>query len=414
MRRSHKALVAALATVAFVAAACGDDGGSSAATTTKAGSSTTAAAGGASTTSAATGCKFDRSIKIVALVEKPPEGPNAIPDFANGFDMAVEEINASGGVCGQKIDFERLPASPTDSAAAKSAFLTAIDKKADVIVGFPATSTVIALSPEIAKAATPTIYLSTAAQALVGAKDGVGSEWGFALRPRATGIGAAQAEYIVKDMGIKDVGLLCANNATGVTGCDSAKAKIAELGGKVVGTETHEIADTNLTSKVIALKNSGAKAIYTATFPNNLVTFVNAAVDNGLSVPIFGGSSAALAIATKNVKPEALKNFWGYEDCVPVNDAKDWAAKYQAKFNGTAAYAAAESYDAIKLIATAAQQAGKLDKKAIADGLRSVNYKGVCSTYRSDAGQDLNQSGLIVSFDDKGAWVSKKVISITS
>jgi branched-chain amino acid transport system substrate-binding protein len=346
------------------------------------------------------------------LVEKPPEGPNAIPDFANGFEMAVEEINAAGGVCGQKLDFERLAASPTDTAAAKSAYLTAIDKKADVTVGLPATSGVVAIAPEVLKAATPMIYLSTAASALVGAKDGVGSEWGFAIRPRSAAVGAAQAEYIIKDLGIKEIGLLCANNSTGVTGCDAAKAKINELGGKVVDTETHEVTDTNLTTKVIALKNAGAKAVYTSTFPNNLVTFYNQAAENSLNVPIFGGSSAALAIATKNIKPDALKNIWGYEDCVPLNDAKDWAAKYQAKYNAIGTYASAETYDSLKFIAAAATQAGKIDKKAIADAMRTISYKGVCTTYKSDAGQDLNQSGLIVAFDDKGLWISKKTIAI--
>ena len=58
-------------------------------------------------------------MKIIGLAEKPPEGPNAVADYSNGWDLAIEEINAKGGICGQKVEFERLPMSPTDDAAAK-------------------------------------------------------------------------------------------------------------------------------------------------------------------------------------------------------------------------------------------------------------------------------------------------------
>src|SRR3954469_23504987 len=147
--------IVALATFAIVAAACGDDSTTSA-TTTTAGTATTA--GGVSGTAAAT-CKIDRAVKLVGLAEKPPEGPNAIPDFANGWEMGVEDANKAG-LCGQKFDYERLPSSPTDTASAKTNFLSALDKKADVMVGLNNSAIVIALAADIKSGATPIILNS--------------------------------------------------------------------------------------------------------------------------------------------------------------------------------------------------------------------------------------------------------------
>jgi branched-chain amino acid transport system substrate-binding protein len=412
--KTRRTAVAAALAIALLAAACGDDGGSSSsATTAKTG---TTVAGGATTTAGTAACKLDRPLKIIGLAEKPPEGPQAIADFANGWDMAIAEINAKGGVCGQQVSWERLPSSPTDAAQAKSSYLTALDKKADITVGITSSGIAAALAPEIAKAATPHLYMSAPPAVFVGAKDGVGSPWGFVLRPRTSGIAEAQAEYLVKDLGKKNVGLLCVNVSFGITSCDVAKAKVEALGAKVVDRETNETTDTNLTSKVLAFKNAGADGLLLFSYPNNQVTFYNQMLDNGYSVPNFGGASTALAIATKNVKTEALKTMWGLEDCVPSVDpnGKVFADAYKAKYNGLAGYAAAEAYDSIFLAAAAVTKANSLDKKAVADALRTISYKGVCTTYKADAGQGLNQGSAVVSFDDTGNWVIGKTVTIAA
>jgi branched-chain amino acid transport system substrate-binding protein len=400
--------VAAIAVCGLIVAACGDDGGSASNATT------TAAPAGSSTTAAGPTCTIDRPLKIVGLAEKPPEGPNALVDYANGFDLAVKDINAAGGVCGKPIEFERLPASPTDNVAAKNSYLSALDKKADAIVGIPNTSTVLALAPVVQQYATPTIYFAAAPQAFVGVANGVGSPWGFIIRPRGSGASAIQVDYLVKDLGKKKIGLLCANQAFGQQGCEAAKAAVEAAGGTVVGQETAEVTATNMTSQVLALKNSGADGVMAFQFPNAIVVFLNQAYDNGFNVPVFGGATAALAIKTGNVNAKALPNVWGLDDCVPAVDtrATKFAAAYKAAYNSAPNYAGAEAYDSIQLMAAAARKAGSLDKTKIADALRSLKYAGVCDDYASDAQQGLHHAGQIESFTADGAPVIKKSVAI--
>ena len=94
MRKTRTVFAASIAALALLAASCGDDGGDETTSTTaapaatgKTGTSGTGAATGS--TGAASSCKLDKAPKIIGLAEKPPEGPNAIPDFANGWDLAL-------------------------------------------------------------------------------------------------------------------------------------------------------------------------------------------------------------------------------------------------------------------------------------------------------------------------------------
>ena len=411
--RNARWFIASVLALALVAAACGDDEETTpAATTPSGGAATTVAGGGATAT-----CKVDRPMKLVGLAEKPPESANAIPDYANGWELAVTQINDKGGVCGQKIEFERIAMSPTDVASAKVAYLQAIDKKADITFGMNSSTIVLAVAPEVLKAATPNIYLSAASQVFIGAANGVGNEWGFVIRPRNNSSAVVQADYLTKDLGKKKIGLLCAIGAFGDSSCGAAKPAIEAAGATVVSQQSAAVDATNLTTQILAFKNAGAEAILAFEFPNPMVVLFNQMADNSLNIPVMGGASAGLAIATKNVKANALPNVLGIDDCVPVADttnkvAVDFTAAYKAKYNLDPGYAAAEAYDSVYLAAEALKKAGKIDKKALADALRTIEYQGACEKYKSDTGQGLHHASYIESFDATGKPKIVKTVAI--
>ena len=97
----------------------------------KAAPGTATTGGGQATTAATTSCHLDRAPKIVAMEEIKGESTVAIDDYWDAQKMAVSEINANGGVCGQQIDLERVSASATDAALATAALLRAEAMKPD-------------------------------------------------------------------------------------------------------------------------------------------------------------------------------------------------------------------------------------------------------------------------------------------
>jgi branched-chain amino acid transport system substrate-binding protein len=92
-----------------VAGACGDDGGSGTSASARTGS------GGA--------LELSEPLRITGLVEVSGESAAAVDYFDNGFRLAVDEINADGGIGGQEIEYTRVPLPVFDPARAQSQFL---------------------------------------------------------------------------------------------------------------------------------------------------------------------------------------------------------------------------------------------------------------------------------------------------
>jgi branched-chain amino acid transport system substrate-binding protein len=402
----------------LILGACSSSSKSTTTSPTAAGGSATTTSGASVTTGGSANCKLSSAPKIIGLFEKKGESVNAIDDFDQGSTMAVDEINSAGGVCGQKIDFVRLPASPIDNNQAKNQFLAAEDQKATIMLGPISSTPIIALAPEVQKAAIPILYMSVCAQCFTGRP--AGSEWSFLIRPNNAGIADLQVQYVVGELGKKKIGLSCVDQPFGTQGCDAAAAKIKAAGADVVDRETNATTAQDLTAQVLAFKSKGVDAIIAFNFPNPIVVLANQLADNGVNVPLFAGSSGGIGVASGSVKSAALSNMWGTDDCAPAATAdqasKDFAAAYTKKYNKPlpgAGYAAAEAYDGVKLAAAAIAKAGSLNNKAIADALRSIDYKGVCSEYKADSGQGMNHSTVIEQFDAKGIPQIKKTVTVS-
>lgn len=399
---SFKRTGVVLIALVMVAAACGSSSKKASSTNTTAQGSSKAA------------CTATAGIHIVGEAETTGEGAQAVPYYANGWQLAIDEVNAAGGICGKPIVYDRLPMSPTDNAQARTQLNAAYDKKADIILGIANSATVVALAPDIAKGGTPVIAFSSVAQAFVGAPNSVGSQWLYMIRPRNATVTAAQIDYMVKTLGKKKIGLQCVNQTFGKQSCDAAKAAIEAAGGTVVDQETNEVTDTNLTSKVLALKNKGVEAIYAAIFPNNGVVFANELADNGVNVPVFSGAIAGLALATGQVKPEAAKNQYGLDDCAPQVEARaaKFTAAYKAKFGKAPVYSAAQAYDSIYIVKKLAEAAGGYDKAKLADALSKLDYDGACTRYTADKGNGLSHSAVLETFAPDGTPTVVKPVDI--
>ena len=269
------------------------------------------------------------AVKVILLAETKGESANAVPYYADGMGMAAEEL-------GSKVEYSRI-AAPLTPDAAQTALLQAIDQKPNAIVGFPASSQVIALQPTIEKSGIPTFPLSSGEQTVATGPSGAPNM--FLIRPVDTLIAKAEAEYAIKDLKAKKIGLQCVENATGVNGCNAAKKVIAQNKGVTVFAErTNSIAATDLTEQARAM--NGADAILDYNFPNPLAVMSKQLVDNGVNVPHIDGASAGIIANAGAVTGEAATNLKGVDDCVPTVDkrpkVKKWVASYTSKY-GTAA-----------------------------------------------------------------------------
>jgi branched-chain amino acid transport system substrate-binding protein len=392
--------------IAVLAAGCSSSSKSSSSGVT---AGTTPASGAAATSTPAATCNLSAAPKIVSVVSKPPEDPAAINDFDEGLRLALADQPT---VCGQKVDWSRVPDSSQPTVSVNS-YLQAVDSKPNVMTGISQTGSLLAVAPQVAKSGIPILYYQVNQAALTG--QSLGSPWGFALRPLVTASGAIQADYLVKTLGKSHIGLICDNQPFGAQGCAAAQTEIVKDGGTVADSEKTNKDQTDLTATVIAFKGKSVDGVIYFGYPAPFLVFVNQAADNGLSVPIFGGADSGLIINQAN--PGARANVWGNDDCVPASAPADkaWVARYEQMFNkkmtGSGFYVA-EAYDSMRMAEAAIEKAGSLDEAKIADALRTQTYAGVCTTYKSDSQQLLNHSSSVDSFDSSGVAISKQTINL--
>jgi branched-chain amino acid transport system substrate-binding protein len=400
----YKVHIALLLSVLLFAAACGDDD------STDAGSTTTEPTGttdGGSDPTDAPAFTLDEPVKFVLLAETKGESSFAIPNFADAVQLAVDEINEAGGIGGQEIDYERVAASPTDVALAKTSLREGIDKDPTVMFGLPAANVAKPLAGDIKTAGIPFFFLFSDPSLYVGGPESVNNEMAFVMRPSNATVAVDVANWATKEKGYKRVALLCVDGPTGQVGCDTASATIEANGAEVVARERHGPADTDTTAQVQAIGAADPDVVLTFPFPNVLGVFANQMSGNGFDVPIMGGVAQGMMVDAGVVKDETATLLTGFDDCVPAADDRPevqaFVEKFTEKYGYRPNWAAAEAYDAIYIAKAAIERAESTEPDAVAAAIKETDHEGMCDpAYRADAGNALNHNQDIVTWDADG------------
>jgi len=340
------------------------------------------------------------TVKIILLAETKGESAAAVPYYADGTAMAAQEL-------GSKVALTRIPA-PLVPAQTQTALLQAVDQKPNAIIGFPASSQVIAVQPTIKSSGIPTLALSSGEQTVANGPNGASNL--YLIRPIDTLISKAQADYVVNDLKAKKIGLVCVDNTTGTNGCAAANKVIAaSKNSKVTVTRKNGIAATDLTEIATAMK--GTDAVLDYNFPNPFAVLANQLVNNDINVPHVGGAISGIEVNSGAISGQAAANTIGIDDCVPTLDTrpavKKWVAKYKSTYGYDPIYSSAQAYDMVKFLAAAAAKAGSVAPAKLTKAMASLSYDGICASYKSDSLHVLQHSADVVK------WNKNNVESIT-
>jgi branched-chain amino acid transport system substrate-binding protein len=344
-----------------------------------------------------TGGRGGEPVKLVLLAETTGESTQAQADYANGAELAVDDLKG-------KVEVTRIPA-PLAASGARNALLQGFDAQPAGIIGFPASSQLVPLGPDIGAQGIPFIALSAAEEAQLGGPSG--AENLFLVRPLNTLIARQEALYVAGDLKPrpKRVGLLCVDNPFGTSGCAEAKRVLENEKIRVTVERTNATTATDLTEQAIAMED--VDVVLDFNFPNPLAVFAKQLIDNGVDIPHVDGASAGIAAQSGAVQGKAATNLTGVDDCVPTKDkrskVKRWVREYRDKFDSDPQYNAAETYDAVHMLNAAVAKAGSTDPAAVVRELQALDYNGICTQYKADDTNVLNHAADLIKFDANGA-----------
>lgn len=297
----------------------------------------------------------------------------------NAVQLAVEEVNAKGGVNGKRIQMIYEDGMCDGKQAAVAAQkLVHIDKVGFIIGGLCSAET-LSIAPITEEKKVVLLSPSSTAPKVKDAGD-------FVYRdvPSDNGQAIVGAEYLA-EQGHKKVAVLHRNDEWGV-GLQGAFVAAAEKAGlEVVAVETAEPGATDVKTQILKIQSAGPDAIYMPLFPGDLVIAIKQMSELGFA-PFLMGADATKSDDLIAAGGDAVEGLVFTIPSTPKSPAyASFSEKYNQKY-GTAEpnpYTA-ESYDAAMIAFNAYKNSDGTPEglKAYLDSMGP--YDGASGTFEFD------------------------------
>lgn len=325
------------------------------------------------------------NIKIGAIA--PFTGDAAVYGewFKNSVEIAKDEINQGGGILGRQIEiiYEDSKAEPGTGVNAARKLIN-LDK-VSMLLGPAASGVVLAVAP-IAEE-NKIVLLSPIASNYKISESG---DYIFRIAPSDALQGSIAADWTYNDLGYKTASILYVNNDYGQGLEVEFRRNFTQLGGEVVSAEGSDQGTVDYKTQLTKIKSNKPDFIFVAVYPKEAGRVAVQAKELGIKIPIIGTDpfhdSQVIEIAGNAA--DGIR----FLDVADVkNDGfNTFAEKYQELYGSEANIVAAESYDGLKILALAAENAGSLESDAIKNALYNIQgYNGASGTISFDSRGDV-------------------------
>ena len=311
-------------------------------------------------------------------------GPNAEAGIytVNGARLALEEINAAGGVLGKKVEL-KLEDNQSTNPGTVLAFSKLFGEKNIVAIIGPIRSTQTqAASPTIAKAGVPVAVGGTDPSLTK-----VNNRWLFRARPSDSYSSRVIADFGVNTLQKKKWAIIHSTDAFGAGGMNALVAALKAQGITPVLVQGYTNNSQDFTPVVLAIKKSGADIIgsYMTNSPD-VGIFAKQLKQLGVVAEWVGSSSVVTDTAMK-LAGTALHGVHSIADFTPDANAesKAYTAKYRARYKLDPDVYSSWAYDALRVLAMGINNAKSTDPEAIRKAIVAIRgWKGVEGTYNFD------------------------------
>jgi len=329
----------------------------------------TACGGGNLTQSGSSGGDSKGPIKLGMLT--PLTGSSAAigPYMQNGAQLAIDEINAQGGVAGRKLSLDVSDdACDPKTAAAGAAKL--VSDHVDISVGGYCSSATLPTLSIFDKASVPMIIPAA------NSADLIAQHLPNVFLLNGTGIQQAQAaSAFIKSQGTTAAALLDDNTSYSTDITKRAQQDLQKAGVAVATHQSVTAGESDYSGAVNAVLGSHADFVYwtgyyqeggliikqlAAAGYHGKFMVADGSVDAKL-VEIAGQQNAQGVYATMTQTPQTIPG------------GQDWIAKYQKKFGAAPGPYSPQAYDAVRVAAEAVRIAGSTDGAAVEKALMGIN-----------------------------------------
>jgi branched-chain amino acid transport system substrate-binding protein len=331
---------------------------------------------------------------IVIGVSTAQTGPAAVAAEWElwGVNLAIEEINAAGGVLGRKLEVLVMDNKCNPSEAVNVANKL-VEAKVVAIEGAHCSSGHLASMKIIQDAKIPMITGIASNPQITALSGKGGNDYAFRISASDTAMMDALGTYLGDKKPFKTVAIVAEDSDFGRGGADAFKAVAGKAGIQIVSTDIHPQNTPDFTSILTRLQQRRPDAIAVFQLGGDAINFLRQAMQVGVHIPYtgrieLGGRNQPIIEAGGMEKSVSA---WQYSALADSPQNKAFAAKIKAKHNSEPYLQTWAGYDCIRVIAQAIKEAGSTDGTKIKDAMKAMTFTNVMGkTVKFD---EYNQAG---------------------
>ena len=331
------------------------------------------------------------SIKIGLVTALSGQSALAGESITRGMTIAIDEINAKGGLLGgRKLELVRRDDEANPAKGVTAARELIYREKVAVLFGGLDTPVSIAIVQLANQEKVP--FMGPWAAGTPITKNGAQPNFAFRVSAVDEIVDRGMLAYAQKTFGAKNPGMILVNNPWGESNEKGLTAALTAKGMKAAAIEKFNDSDVDVVPQLTRLKAAGADTLFMVGNVGPSAQVVKSLDRMGWQVPIVshwgpaGGRFTELGGPNaKNVHFVQTYSFFGKQSPVGEKVLAALKSRYpeiKGPDNITPAVGVANAYDAVQLAALAIAKAGSTEGNAVRQGFYKIDkYEGLIKTY---------------------------------
>lgn len=317
----------------------------------------------------------------------------------NGVTLAVEEVNAAGGVLGGKrieLLVEDDRGEPSEAASAVSKLITRDHVVA--LIGEQASSRTIAAAP-IAQSYRVPMISPTSTNADVTKK----GDYIFRVCFTDPYQGAVLSSFARENLKANTAAqLVDVRNDYSVGLAQAFRESFEKAGGRMLGELKYSEGDNDFSAQLTAIRPLDPDVLVIPGYYTDAGLIARQAKALGIRATLLGGdgwdSPKLIEIGGNAIEGAYFSNHYSVDDPSPA--VRQFVAAYRKKHGTDPDSIAALSYDAARLLADAIRRAGSTEGKRMRDALAETkDFSGVSGTIRMDADRNPVKPAVVLKVE---------------
>lgn len=336
------------------------------------------------------------TVYMPAVLELSGAGAVSGTNFRDGMLMAIEEINAKGGILGRKIETPILD-TQSDASISRAQVQKVLDNNPYVVLGPVFSGSVLVDMALTQRAQIPEIVGGEAA-AITQKGDPYVFRTSFGQQFSMPKI----ANYIRDSIKAKAVAVLWVNNDFGKGGRDTFIKEMAARNIKVAADIPTESGQVDFSADVVKLKAANADAIFVYVNEEESARFLREAKRQGIKAPLLGETTllGQKVIDLAQGAADGVRGHVGLTVDAPIPAVKEFAERFKARFKYVCDHNGIKGYTAVYFIKHVTEKMGRFDSKLFAQTLHGLTISpkdepGVLMEATFDANGDIDRESFL-------------------